>query len=263
MRLRSLGSYLLLLAAGTFLSGCPGSNNSPASPDTAPPAPTATPTASPTPTGPTATFTSSPTNSLTTTPTRTATTTATFSPTFTTTPLPTSTPTASPTSTSTKTPSATPTNSRTFTPTGSYTATFTVTRTPTDIPTETPVCTTTYQAGYSAVGGNSGAFSNVFASKVTITESSSVTVTSLSCNFSGISGPIRAAIYSDSAAAPSTLIVESNVINLEGHFDWTQLDIPDTVLAPGTYWLALQTLQGSSLTFTLYDTGAGNIMAQS
>jgi hypothetical protein len=113
------------------------------------------------------------------------------------------------------------------------------------------------------VGGNSGAFSNVFASKVTITESSSVTVTSLSCNFGGISGPIRAAIYADSAAAPSTLIVESNVINLEGHFDWTQLDIPDTVLAPGTYWLALQTLQGSSLTFTLYDTGAGNIMAQS
>jgi hypothetical protein len=146
------------------------------------------------------------------------------------------------------------------TPTNSFTMTPTPTKTTTPIFTETPVCGSTFSAGYNAIGSSTSALANVFAAKVTIAEAASVTVTSLSGNFSQIGSSMRAAIYSDNSGVPSTLLVESNRLDPSGS-GWTQLDIPDTVLAPGVYWLALQTLSGTISSMIRYDSGTGNIEA--
>ncbi|MHC5022366.1 MAG: LamG-like jellyroll fold domain-containing protein [Planctomycetota bacterium] len=74
------------------------------------------------------------------------------------------------------------------------------------------------------------------ATQATLTESG--TVTDISAFVFTASQNARFAIYTDNAGEPGTLIVESG-LGQTGGSEWLTLDIPDTALAPGTYWLAL------------------------
>ena len=77
------------------------------------------------------------------------------------------------------------------------------------------------------------------ATQVTLAEAA--TVTSMSAY---INGPppklVRYAIYADGAGEPGTLIVQSaNQVISDNTFHWETIDIPDTHLTVGAYWLAL------------------------
>jgi len=72
-------------------------------------------------------------------------------------------------------------------------------------------------------------------------------VRSISAHFAATSsGEARAAIYADNAGSPGALIVQSGSENVsEG---WHTFTIAETLLAPGPYWLAIQTLGMVGLT---------------
>jgi len=78
--------------------------------------------------------------------------------------------------------------------------------------------------------------------KAVLSEVSPVTVTGISGNFLSLSGQVRVAIYSDngSGTAPNALLMQSGLLNPTASSGLQHFDIPDTVLSPGTYWLAFQ-----------------------
>jgi len=227
-------------------------SKSPAQP--APQAPAATSTHTSTPGTPT--LTDSPTFSPTSTPTFgfTATASATPSETVSSTPTYTKTPTHSPTFTATFTKTVTETPTRTATPTPTSTPSWTATSTDTPIPThtgtstpfytDTPACPYDYRFGRTTLGATwSNPEGMIFIEPRSLSETG--LVKGLSAYFSGASGGyVRGAIYLDASGAPGALLVESypQVIGSTG---WTDLDLPDTSLTPGVYWLALQVFGGS------------------
>jgi hypothetical protein len=214
----------------------------------------------------TPTFTITNTPSFTATGTATKTQTNTFSSTMTITMNP-QTDTFTPTSTLTKTPTFTLTStftvsrtytltiSPTFTSTGTNTASPTLTLyagTPTDTYTVTPTPTETTcacgnYAGYGTIASFTGFDDSgvMDSNKISLKEAG--TVTSLSINVSATGGgQIRMALYDDNSGAPGNLITES--APQPSAIGWNTVDITDTSLAAGNYWIAFQMEAGVTIT---------------
>lgn len=156
--------------------------------------------------------------------------------------------TATPTSTRTSTPTWTPTATPTPTHTGlcgslPYTCTFTNTPTFTFTPTPThTACVPVATFGYSTVPSTANSLiteGQVWAVRHTV--GTSAKVASLQVYVSSPDGDdvIQAGLYSDNAGLPNLLLAASvTQVAVNG---WNTLDIPDTQIAAGTYWLAVAT----------------------
>ena len=200
------------------------------------------------------TFTSTNTLMAIFTPTRTAT--ITVTPTLTNTA--TSTPTYTITRTRTVSPTETPfAGSPTGTPTLTQTNTITMSPTLMDTATVTPTqdscaCPSYFgRESLAVVSGNYNVSGYIESNIFTLAEDANVRSLSMKINTT-TGGNVRMAIYSDYPGAPAALIVESN--SQPGVPGWNTLDIPDTYLAAGTYWIAWQVEAG---TFMQVEAGTG------
>jgi len=92
------------------------------------------------------------------------------------------------------------------------------------------------------------------ASKVNLPAGAPTTVVSLSFYANAYNGWLRLGLYSDngSGTAPVNRLCQSppSYLNTTG---WVTLDVPDTIITPGNYWIAVSTDQTVSL---IYATGA-------
>lgn len=116
-------------------------------------------------------------------------------------------------------------------------------------PTETPVgCPYTF--GKTTIGlnpvDNSGYLD---VNKYTLIECG--TVESLSLYVAATAGGrARMALYTDISGTPGSLLAESAAVAVS--VGWNVIDIPDTLLAPGNYWIGVQTEAGVQV---VYDNG--------
>ena len=76
-----------------------------------------------------------------------------------------------------------------------------------------------------------------FATRVTLREAG--VLRSISAYVGGASDDIRFAIYSDIAGEPGVLLAESPMGETQSAMHWLTLNLPETSLSPGAYWLAL------------------------
>lgn len=217
---------------------------------------TRTPTAANTSTS-TYSATSTATGTYTSTSTNTAVSTATFTytnsstntalPTNTNTDIPTNTPTRTNTYTSTATSTRTFTNTytETYTPSDTVTAggpTFTFTYTHTATSTPVPcACGVTY--GKNNITGMSGVsiYNSITANPIHIAESTNIE--SLGVHVVASSGgSIKMALYTNEGFGPGALIVSS--AEVPSTTGWNVIDIPDTFVPAGYYWIAINTAPG-------------------
>ena len=75
------------------------------------------------------------------------------------------------------------------------------------------------------------------ATQVTLAEDG--TATSVTAYVGGRVRDVRYAIYTDVAGEPDALLAETARVNSTVAMDWLTIDLPDTPLTAGTYWLAL------------------------
>lgn len=206
--------------------------------------PTVTPTLTATVT-PTPTFTaqiSTDTQTKTSTATLTGTPTGTYTQSLTQTPSPTGTQYAgTPTDTGTQTLTATVTD------TWTQTKTFTITHTPTQTPTLMPcVCPSYFGRTLMAVYNNYDETGYLDANKFVLTEDANIRSLSMKI-LSTTGGNISMAIYSDLSGQPDSKLAESNIQT--GVVGWNTLSIPETLLSPGTYWIAWQVDTGTNMEY--------------
>ena len=102
-----------------------------------------------------------------------------------------------------------------------------------------------YIFGKNTNGPEAWDLSGFFNSSV-YTLSTDNTASSISVRFAAGGGQARAAIYSDNSGMPGNLIVESADETVAGD-GWFNFEIPDTFLAAGTYWLAVQHTAGMTI----------------
>jgi len=102
--------------------------------------------------------------------------------------------------------------------------------------------------GYATVGGLSGLAANFLQANPFTVSSGPVTAFKLAV-YTGGAGEIRAAIYSDSSG-PATVLAQSAPVSATGT-GWQTLDIPETPLANGTYWIGIE--QNGSADILHYD----------
>jgi len=225
----------------------------------------------------TATYTQTPTRTNTQTSTNTPASTNTFTYTNTNTQVPTVPSTNTPTRTNTIAPTSTftvaSTNTNTFTNTGTNTATntntatstrtFTSTYTDTYTPSETitsggPTLTFTYTYtatntpvpcacgvtyGKTDITGMSGAsiYNSITANPIHIAKDT--TIESLGVHVAATTGgSLKMALYTNEGFGPESLIVSSG--ESPSVVGWNTVDIPDTVLAAGYYWITINTAAG-------------------
>lgn len=155
-------------------------------------------------------------------------------------------PTGTPTNTGTPTQTFTITFTRTHTPTNTVTNTPTITFTATQTATPQPTCPGQANFGKTAPGGSNYDLTGTYleASKYTLPIDATVREIYLRV-VSATGGNIRAAVYTDAAGAPGTLIAQSAEVAAQN--GWNRLDITDTPLNAGTYWLALQNSTGATI----------------
>ena len=119
---------------------------------------------------------------------------------------------------------------------------------PTFTPTETALCAPYYRFGKSVIGGTHGggfATSNLFCNRFNL--SASGTVYRLHAYLQSVPTPgaiIQGALYSNGGSAPLSLLGQS--VTQTAVTGWNTLDIPATILASGTYWLAVASNSGMS-----------------
>lgn len=129
----------------------------------------------------------------------------------------------------------------TFTP--SVTLTYTPTFTPTETFTQGPPCSCPDSNGRKILGAYQVNYAGYCqGNKIIITgeviaESFSIYIQSTT------GGGVRMALYSDNSGTPENLIVESESVIVSAG-GWNTIDIPDTYLAPGNYWLFYQNEPG-------------------
>lgn len=221
------------------------------------PAPTNTNTPTPSNTSGESSPTLTPTmNPNTSTPTPTATASAAASNTVSNTATRTHTATRSVTETQIATPANTWTSTYTYTQTQFYTPYDTATSTPTSTNTEffTPTITNTpggcdcpeFMFGKNTAGGETWDLSGYFNASVYPLASDNTAV-SISVRFvTANGGNARAAIYSEAAGVPGSLLAESasETISAAG---WHTFSVPATLLTAGNYWIAVQHEAGMAI----------------
>jgi len=145
--------------------------------------------------------------------------------------------TATPTFTITDTPTITPT----FTITETITVTPTITETATFTVTETPVLGCVMFGNYMdystcSLGLNFTA--TVFQKFSGVEADTATRIMLMKCD----DGNVEVAIYSDNGGCPDTRLATTGVVNLSGDLGWVSLDIPDTALPAGDYWIAIDSV---------------------
>lgn len=93
--------------------------------------------------------------------------------------------------------------------------------------------------GYETVfdSAQSGVRRKQIATQVVLPENG--TIFSITAYVGGRARPIRFALYSDNAGEPDQLLVESQTNTSGNAMAWLSLDVPETYLTAGVYWLAL------------------------
>lgn len=132
-----------------------------------------------------------------------------------------------------------PTCTPTFTPqppTSTSTNTWTPTITAIINLMATPYCgSSSLSIGKPAIGA-SGHFTSLTANRYFLPQQAVVTSMSVYCFTNAY---VRLGIYSDVSNQPGTLIVQS-IVNKEWRGGWKTLDVDDTYLSAGNYWLAVE-----------------------
>ncbi len=113
------------------------------------------------------------------------------------------------------------------------------------LPTPTPLCTTPSQLGYSAAGAVTALASGTLLANPVAVASGPVTALDFQV-YTGDRGRYKAALYTDNAGAPATLVAQTDVMDSAGP-GWIRIPIRPTALASGNYWLALVQDQGDDL----------------
>jgi hypothetical protein len=130
---------------------------------------------------------------------------------------------------------ATPTSTPTFT------STPTITYTPSPVPTDTPLCGSPSYFGSSGPGAVTIGLAPgwTVASKMNLSSGPSTIVT-LSFYTYLYTGWLRLGLYSDngSGTAPVNLLCQSSPSYVNGT-GWATLDVPDTPVTAGNYWIAI------------------------
>jgi uncharacterized protein (DUF2141 family) len=133
-------------------------------------------------------------------------------------------PTGVPTHTPTDTPTSTPTATSTFTPTF----------------TETALCVGPYTFGRTSVGANTTYYGSVYANRRYMPNPGTVMRLRMYGSNGNAVSLTRVAIYADNAGVPGDLIVQSNALRLPTSSGWHEVEVPDTPLPAGYYWLAFR-----------------------
>ncbi|MCE5301218.1 MAG: hypothetical protein LLG37_10165 [Spirochaetia bacterium] len=123
----------------------------------------------------------------------------------------------------------------------------------TDTPTETPCpCPDYFGRTYTLTAGTTAADGIFDSNSFTLTEDAVVRTLSINIDSTTAGGQVRLAIYTNDSAynVPAALIAET--APQTAVTGWNTLDIPDTTLTAGKYWIAYQAEAGITLA---YDTG--------
>ena len=114
----------------------------------------------------------------------------------------------------------------------------------------------TQQFGYESmfVTGSGDVKQRQYAVKVTLPQNG--TLKSITAYIDSAGQPYRYAIYTDNAGEPGTLIVESNT-ETTNSLDWHTIEVADTYLTAGDYWLAISLSHQDQEVF--YEGGSGDV----
>jgi hypothetical protein len=113
--------------------------------------------------------------------------------------------------------------------------------------TKTPVCSTFFSFGKNTLGSGPLAPSGgiLVANKFSLSVAGNLFRLNVYVEPVPTPGNIQMAVYTDNAGAPQSLVAQSTVQAAAA--GWNVLDVPQTILAPGNYWIAVTSSNGVNL----------------
>src|ERR1700722_592583 len=126
---------------------------------------------------------------------------------------------------------------------------------PTATVTKTPVCSTFFSFGKNTLGSGPLAPSGgiLAANKFNLSVAGNLFRLNVYVEPIPTPGNLQMAVYTDNAGAPQSLVVQSTVQAAAA--GWNVLDVPQTILAPGNYWIAITSSNGVNLSNQTGTTG--------